>query len=65
MIGITLTTDQIRNAPAEVRQWIEHEVIASSGWRLMRRRLRNIRKRRTWSPAQPRTPPRCWRRSRA
>ena len=31
MIGITLTTDQIRNAPAEVRQWIEHEVIASLG----------------------------------
>jgi len=31
MIGITLTTDQIRNAPQEVRQWIEHEVIASLG----------------------------------
>ena len=31
MIGITLTTDQIRNAPAPVRQWIEHEVIASLG----------------------------------
>jgi hypothetical protein len=31
MIGITLTTDQIRNAPAEVRQWIEHQVIASLG----------------------------------
>ena len=31
MIGITLTTDQIRNAPAEVRRWIEHEVIASLG----------------------------------
>jgi hypothetical protein len=31
MIGITLTTDQIRNAPAQVRQWIEHEVIASLG----------------------------------
>ena len=29
MIGITLTTDQIRNAPAQVRQWIEHEVIAA------------------------------------
>jgi hypothetical protein len=27
--GITLTTDQIRNSPKEVRQWIEHEVIAS------------------------------------
>jgi hypothetical protein len=31
MIGITLSTDQIRNAPKEVRQWIEHEVIASLG----------------------------------
>ena len=31
MIGITLTTDQIRSAPQEVRQWIEHEVIASLG----------------------------------
>ena len=30
-IGITLTTDQIRNAPPQVRQWIEHEVIASLG----------------------------------
>jgi len=29
MIGITLTTDQIRNAPAPVRQWIE--VIAALG----------------------------------
>jgi hypothetical protein len=31
MIGITLTTDQIRNAPAEVRQWIEQQDIASLG----------------------------------
>ena len=31
MIGITFTTDQIRDAPAEVRQWIEHQVIASLG----------------------------------
>lgn len=31
MIGITLTADQIRNAPKEVRQWIEHEVIAGLG----------------------------------
>jgi hypothetical protein len=31
MIGITLTTDQIRNAPPQVRQWIEHEVIAALG----------------------------------
>lgn len=31
MIGISLTADQIRNAPAPVRQWIEQEVIASLG----------------------------------
>ncbi len=31
MIGITLTADQIRNAPVPVRQWIEQEVIASLG----------------------------------
>ncbi len=31
MIGITLTNDQIRSAPKEVRQWIEHQVIASLG----------------------------------
>jgi hypothetical protein len=31
MIGITLTADQIRNAPREVRQWIEHEVMAGLG----------------------------------
>ena len=31
MIGITLTTDQIRNAPMPVRQWIEQQVIASLG----------------------------------
>jgi len=31
MIGITLTTDQIRSAPKEVRQWIEQQVIASLG----------------------------------
>ena len=31
MIGITLTTEQIRNAPPDVRRWIEHEVIASLG----------------------------------
>lgn len=28
MIGITLTADQICNAPIEVRRWIEHEVFA-------------------------------------
>lgn len=31
MIGITLTAEQIRNAPTPVRQWIEQEVIASLG----------------------------------
>jgi hypothetical protein len=29
MIGITLTIDQIRNAPPPVRQWIEREVTAA------------------------------------
>lgn len=29
MIGITLTIDQIRNAPPPVRQWIEKEVTAA------------------------------------
>lgn len=29
MIGITLTADQICNAPIEVRRWIEHEVVTS------------------------------------
>ncbi|MDE2378319.1 hypothetical protein [Bradyrhizobium sp.] len=32
MTGITLTAEQIRNAPAPVRQWIEQEVIASLGF---------------------------------
>ena len=31
MIGITLTADQIRGAPREVRRWIEHEVLAGLG----------------------------------
>lgn len=31
MTGITLTADQIRNAPGPVRQWIEQEVIRSLG----------------------------------
>lgn len=31
MIGITLTSEQISNAPAPVRQWIEQQVIASLG----------------------------------
>ncbi|HVV40963.1 MAG TPA: hypothetical protein VHC94_07845 [Nitrobacter sp.] len=29
MIGITLSSEQIRNAPADVRHWIEREVMAS------------------------------------
>jgi hypothetical protein len=31
MIGITLTSDQIRTAPPEVRRWIEREVMTSLG----------------------------------
>jgi hypothetical protein len=31
MIGITLTSEQIRTAPPEVRQWIEREVMTSLG----------------------------------
>lgn len=31
MIGITLSTDQIRTAPTEVRRWIEREVSKSLG----------------------------------
>lgn len=31
MIGITLTTEQIRAAPPDVRRWIEREVMASFG----------------------------------
>lgn len=31
MIGITLSVEQIRAAPPEVRRWIEHEVIAALG----------------------------------
>lgn len=31
MIGITLTTDQIKNAPPEVKRWIEHQVMSSLG----------------------------------
>lgn len=34
MIGITLSSEQIRRAPTEVRQWIENEVAASLGLRL-------------------------------
>ena len=31
MIGITLTADQIRNAPPDVRRWIEHQVLSGLG----------------------------------
>ena len=31
MVGITLSSEQIRNAPAEVRRWIEREVLTSLG----------------------------------
>ena len=31
MIGITLSVEQIRAAPPEVRRWIEHQVIAALG----------------------------------
>ena len=31
MIGITLTSEQIRTAPPEVRRWIEHQVITAFG----------------------------------
>lgn len=34
MIGITLSSEQIRAAPREVRQWLEQEVLASFGWEL-------------------------------
>jgi hypothetical protein len=31
MVGITFTSEQIRNAPTEVRRWIEREVMTSLG----------------------------------
>lgn len=31
MIGITLSSERIRTAPAEVQRWIEHEVMTSLG----------------------------------
>ena len=31
MVGITSSSEQIRNAPAEVRRWIEREVLTSLG----------------------------------
>lgn len=33
MIGITISSDQLRGAPREVREWIEHEVNAALGAR--------------------------------
>jgi hypothetical protein len=33
MIGFTISRDQLRGAPREVRGWIEHEVIAALGAR--------------------------------
>lgn len=32
MIGITLSSEQVRTAPPEVRRWIEHEVARSLGF---------------------------------
>lgn len=31
MIGITLSSEQVRNAPADVRRWIEREILTSMG----------------------------------
>lgn len=31
MVGITLSPEQIRSAPPEVRRWLEHEIAASLG----------------------------------
>jgi hypothetical protein len=31
MVGITLSAEQLRAAPPEVRRWIEHEVAVSLG----------------------------------
>ena len=42
MIGITLTSEQIRTAPAEVRRWIERQVATSLGLHIqMPNRSRN------------------------
>jgi hypothetical protein len=32
MVGITLTPEQIKSAPPEVRNWLEHEIAASLGF---------------------------------
>jgi len=34
MIGITLSSEQIRRAPAEVRRWIENEIATSLGFQV-------------------------------
>jgi len=34
MTGITLSSEQIRRAPAEVRRWIEHEIATSLGFQV-------------------------------
>jgi hypothetical protein len=31
MIGITLSAEQVRAAPSEVRRWIEHEIVVAFG----------------------------------
>ena len=31
MVGLTLSPEQIRTAPPEVRQWLEHELLAAFG----------------------------------
>jgi len=33
MVGITLSAEQVRNAPPEVRRWLEQELLASFGLR--------------------------------
>jgi hypothetical protein len=33
MVGITLSPEQIRAAPPEVRQWLEHQIAAALGLR--------------------------------
>ena len=32
MVGITLSAEQVKNAPPEVRRWVEQEVLAAFGW---------------------------------
>ncbi|HMK78879.1 MAG TPA: hypothetical protein VK438_04485 [Xanthobacteraceae bacterium] len=34
MVGITLSAEQIREAPREVRHWLEQQVLTSFGWQL-------------------------------